>query len=101
MLCSKLSYSLIFFFWAIALEAAPAMDHHHHHHHHHRHGNHHLQSLHAKRAELLHQTRSHSHSHNGSPQIMIEESQQPSESLPALVAPEQELDGHSVESLTV
>ncbi|CZS76523.1 unnamed protein product [Fusarium graminearum] len=98
MLCSKLSYSLTFFFWAIALEAAPAMEHHHHHH---RHGNHHLQSLHAERAALLHQKRSHSQSHNGFPQIVIEESQQPSESLPALVVPDQELDGHSVERLTV
>ncbi|KAH7005386.1 hypothetical protein EDB82DRAFT_490075 [Fusarium venenatum] len=98
MLCSKLSYSLTFFFWSITLEAAPAMDHHHHHH---RHGNHHLQSLHAERAALLHRTRSHSHSHHESPQIVVQELQQPSESLPALVAPYQELDGHSVERLTV
>ncbi|OBS27263.1 hypothetical protein FPOA_01205 [Fusarium poae] len=74
MLCPKLSYSLAFFFWAIVLEAAPAMDHHHHHH---RHGNHHLQSLHAERAALLHRTTLHSHSPHESPQIVVQELQQP------------------------
>lgn len=88
----KLSFFLAFFLWAFTLEAAPAM-------HHHRHGNRHLQNLHAERAALLHRTRSHSH--HGSSRIMSEESQQPSESLRALVASDQELDGHSSERLTV
>ncbi|CAG7556773.1 unnamed protein product [Fusarium equiseti] len=92
MLSSKLSFFLAFFFWAMTLEAAPAM-------HHHRHGSRHLQSLHAERAALRLRTRSHSHSHHEALQIMLEEPQQPSESLPALAAPDQEPHGHSVERL--
>ncbi|KAI3586383.1 hypothetical protein IWW34DRAFT_799469 [Fusarium oxysporum f. sp. albedinis] len=75
MLSFKLSFFLAFFLWAFTLEAAPAM-------HHHRHGNQHLRHLHATRAALLHRARSHYH--HGAPQVLFEEPQKPSQSLPGV-----------------
>ncbi|CAJ0546233.1 Ff.00g097060.m01.CDS01 [Fusarium sp. VM40] len=91
MLSLNFSFFVAFFFWAITLEAAPAM-------HHHRHGNHHLRDLHASRAALLHRTRSHSH---GAPQVSVEKAQEPSGSAWVQVAPDQETQDHSIERLTV
>jgi hypothetical protein len=91
MLSFHFSFFSAFLFWAITIEAAPAM-------HHHRHGNHHLRDLHASRAALLHRTRSHSH---GAPQVSFEKAQEPSRSARAQVVPEQETQNHSIERLTV
>ncbi|SPJ78749.1 uncharacterized protein FTOL_07140 [Fusarium torulosum] len=92
MLSFHFSFFVAFLFWAITLEAAPAM------YHHYRHGNHHLRDLHASRAALLHRTRSHSHD---APQVSFEKAQEPSGSARAQVVPDQETQDHSIERLTV